>query len=454
MIPLAALLLPVARWHEEYGFSLADQTVRAMLDRGGLGALVTDGPQSAVAALTASWRARVDRPVIVAAELGGGVGERFDGGTALPPLAAFDVQALESVRRAAVLTAREARALGISWALAPSCVDPSIASAIVRSRTFVGVDDAVAAGVGEWVDGCQQEGVVAVPGPYPLMRAAAAAGALDAGPGAILLATAHAHDAEVIAYLRHEVGFTGVIVAPVGAVADQMHEDEEPIAVAALAAGADLLLGLEEPDAVERAVAAALRGGDLDADALRASIARLEERASWSDPRRRGRDATLDDALWARRAADASVHTQRGRVVPLMDPVDVIVIDDDPPRRVPAGHALIETLQRLGHDARRVAAPTGTSRAPVLVALFGDRRLALGFDVHSDGALARVGELVARAEAQARDVIVVHFTPAELAATLGGWPNLVCGWSGTRAMEEAVARWLSRGGGSADRAAR
>jgi len=121
---------------------------------------------------------------------------------------------------------------------------------------------------------------------------------------------------------------------------------------------------------------------------------------------------------------------------------------------VPAGLALIETLQRLGHDARREARPNGAHRGPVLVALFGDRRLALGFDVHSDGAHARVSEVVARTEAQARDVIVVHFTPAELASTMTAWPNVVCGWSGTRAMEEAVARWLSRGDGSADRATR
>ncbi len=454
MTALASLLLPVARWHAEYGFTLADQAVRAVLDRGGLGALVTDGPATEVLALTTAWRAQVDRSLIIAAELGGGVGERFDGATALPPLAAFDIRDLESVRRAAVLTAREARGAGISWALAPSCVDPTLASAIVRSRTFRGPDEAVTAAVAEWVDGCQQEGVVAVPGPYPLMQPAAAAGALDAGPGAMLLAAAHVHDADAIEYLRHTVGFSGVIIAPVGAVADQLHEDEEPIAVAALSAGADLLLGLEEPDAVERAIAAALRQGTLDRDALDTAAARVRAWADWCDPRRGGRPLTLEDALWARRAADAAVHTQRGQVVALLDPVEVVVVDDDPPRRVPAGHVLIETLQRLDHEARRVASPTGTIRGPVVVALFGDRRLALGFDIHSDAALARVSEVVARAEAQARDVIVVHFTPAELAAALPAWPTLVCGWGGTRAMEEAVARWLSRGDGSAHRAAR
>jgi beta-glucosidase-like glycosyl hydrolase len=444
MTPVAALLAPVVRWHEEYGFALADRDARAALARGALGVHLTDGPLAEVTALTAAWRATVTRPLFVSAELGGGVGERFEGGTALPPLAAFTPGDVDAVRRAAVLTAREARAAGVSWALAPSGVDPALASPLVRSRTVRGDADAVAAMIEAWVDGCQSEGVVATPGPYPLMQAAAARGAFEAGAGALLLAAPHLHDAEVVRYLREVVGFEGVIVAPVGMVADAQHEDEEPLAVAALAAGADLLLGLEEPLAVEHAVRAALRAGQLDADALAGSAARIAQWAAWADPRVGGRAVTLDEALWARRAADAAVLGQRGRAFPLRDPIELVVVDDDPPRRVPAGTVLAETLAQLGHDVRRVGAPSGDSRGTVLVALFGDRRLALGFERHSDGALARVDEALARADAQARDALVVHFTPPEQVAGMEAWPVLVCGWSGTRAMEEAVARWCAR----------
>jgi beta-glucosidase-like glycosyl hydrolase len=440
----ASLLVPLARWHAEYGFSLADAEVRAVLGRGAMGVLITDGPLDAVRALTAAWREDVLRPLFVAAELGGGVGERFDGGTALPPLAALDAEDVEGVRRAATLTAREARAAGISWALAPSCVDPSLAAPLVRSRTFAGSDAAITAAVSEWIDGCQSEGVVATPGPYPLMHPAAALGVMDAGAGAILLATDHVDDASVIRYLREEAGFTGVIIAPVGMVADQRHEDEEPLAVSALAAGADLVLGIEECAAVERALSEAVRAHVLDPDALHQSAARVATWTSWSDPRVAGRAVMLDDALWARRAADQAVQVQRGRLFALMDPVDVIVVDDDPPRRTPAGAALVETLTRLGHDAQRVTVPTPNARGPVVLALFGDRRLALGFERHSDGALSRVAALVADCAARGRDAVVVHFTPPELAQGLEACPTLVCGWSGTRAMEEAVARRFAR----------
>jgi beta-glucosidase len=444
VIDLAALIAPVARWHDEYGFTLADATVREALARGAGGVLITDGPLAAATQIISAWREAAPRPIFIAAELGGGVGERFDGATALPPLAAFDPRDLDGVRRAARLTAREARAAGITWALAPSCVDEAYAAPIVRSRTLHGDDDDVAAALTEWIDACQAEGVVATPGPYPLMHVGGASAALDAGAGAILLATTHGADPEVVRYLREDAGFEGVIVAPVGAMADERGEDEAPIAVAALLAGCDLLLGVEEFAEVELALQHAVRAGQLDPEAIHQSQVRLATWTGWSDPRTPGREATLDDALWARRAADASVHAQRGRVYALNNPVDVVVIDDDPPRREPAGTALVSTLQRLGYDAHAVALPTGTARGPVVVALVGDRRIALGFEQYSDGALAQVDTVITRAAQMARDVIVVHFTPPAITGGMEHWPIVVCGWSGTRAMEEAVARWLSR----------
>jgi beta-glucosidase len=383
--------------------------------------------------------------VFAAAELGGGVGERFPGATAFPPLAAIDAADLDSVRRAARLTAREARAAGINWAVAPSCVQPERAAPIVRARTFAGTDAIAGAACAEWLDACQAEGVVVTPGPYPLMRTTAAEAALDAGAGAMLLSSAHATDANTVSYLRDETGFDGVIVAPLGAIADDRSEDEEPIAVACIAAGCDLLLGADDTPAVVRALRLAQNAGAFDAETIRASCTRVEQRTAWADVSRPGREATLDDALWARRLADASVHAQRGSTYALTSPVDVVIVDDDPRRIEPAGAALRDTLAKLNLDVRAVDAPAGDSRGPIVVALFGDLRIGLGFDTFSDGALARVADVCERANRAARDVIVVHFTPPDFARSLAFAPTVVCAWSGTRAMEEAAARWLARG---------
>jgi hypothetical protein len=349
------------------------------------------------------------------------------------------------MRRAARLTAREARAAGISCAVSPSCVVPDHATPIERSRTFAGDETVAGAACAEWLDACQSEGVVAMPGPYPDMRASTAEAALDAGVGGILLAADRARDSVLIEYLRNEARFDGIIAVPISAAAELLNADEHELAVECVGAGCDLLLGSEEPLDVIRALRAAASRGLLNAEDIRASYGRIEARANWSDGAG-GRGTTLDDALWARRVADAAVHAQSGRAHALVSPVDVIVIDDDPPRTEPFGRAVRAILAKLDLEVRDVEQPSADGRGPVVVLLAGERRISLGFETFSDGARARIAEICSRAERSARDVTVVHFTPPEFSAALYCAPTVVCAWSGTRAMEEAAARWLARGG--------
>ena len=440
MTDVAAMVVPTVRWHDEYHYTLAEREAASALSLGCSGVLLEGGPLAETSALLARLRATATRPLIAAAEIDAGVGERFPGATALPPLAALDAGDLDAIRRAARLTAREARAAGITWAAAPSCTEPERVAAIVRARTFRGTDAVVAAACAEWIDACQEEGVVATPSPYPDMRAAAAEAALDAGAGAIALSHRGATDAALIGYLRDDAAFDGVIVARLEAMATQRNEDEETLAMSCVAAGCDLLLGVEDAPSVVHALRLAQERGAFGAERVRESCARIERRALWADVGTPGREPTLDDALWARRAADAAVHAQRGRAAALTAPVDLIVVDDDPPRFEPVGTALRETLVKLGVDVRAVDAPSPTARGPVVIALFGDRRLALGFESYSDGALSRVRQLCEHAARAARDAIVVHFTPPEFERSIAGAPVVMCAWLGTRAMEEAAAR--------------
>ncbi|HYV97567.1 MAG TPA: hypothetical protein VE967_08950 [Gemmatimonadaceae bacterium] len=445
MSDVAALVAPSVRWHDEYGYALAAKELETARELGCRAALMHGGPLAETRALLAGVRAGSPHAWLVAAELGSGAGERFPGATALPPLAALDAADGEAMRRAARLTAREARGAGINCAVAPSCILPGRAPPIVRARTFDAPDQVAAAACAEWIDACQAEGVVAMPGPYPLMRAAAADAALDAGVGALLLASSHADDAALIAYLRREAGFDGIIAVPLGALSNARDEDESVLAVQCIAAGVDLLLGCDDTAEVVRALRTAEARGELSGEQVRAACLRIDARAAWADVSAAGREPTLDDVLWARRAADAAVHVttpQRGRPPRLRTPVELVIVDDDLPRPDRAGAALREALDTLGVEMAE------STRGTLIVAVFGDRRITLGFDTYSDGARDRVRLACAAAAQSARDAIVVHFTPPGFGDAFESCPVVVCAWSGTRAMEEAVARCLSgRAGG-------
>ena len=438
------LVAPSARWDAEYGYTLAEKELRQGLAFGCRGALLHGGPLLDTASLLGTIREASQFPFFAAADLTAGVGERFHGATALPPLAALDSNDLDAIRRAVRITAREARAMGINWAIAPSCVQTERVTSIERARTFKGSDAVVGAACAEWLDTCRAEGVIATPGPYPHMRPSTAEAMLDAGVGAIIVEASQATNADVIGYLRNNAGFDGVIIAPLEVMAGAHSMDEEHLAIACLTAGCDLLLGCEDVTSVVRELRRAYDRRAFNAGHIAESCARVERAAMWADVWPGGKEPTLDDALWARRAADAALQLQRGRAHALRSPVDVIVVDDDPARIEPPGTALRETLAKLNHETRDVSDPTPDSRGAVIVALVGDRRIALGFDTFSDGAINRVRDACARAQKMSRDVIVVHFTPPDYSRGLEFAPALVCAWSGTRAMEEAVARWLAR----------
>jgi hypothetical protein len=443
----AALIVPSVRWHVEYGYALAEEECGRALALGVSGLLLHGGPLDETRGLLDRLRAR-NPAMFAAAELSGGTGEHFPGGTALPPLGAFDVRLIAEVRRAARLVAREARAAGITWAIGPSCIEPTFALPLERARAFAGDDADVAQACAEWIDGCQAEGVAAMPGPYPLMRASAAAAALDAGAAAVLLALDHTTNADTVRYLRHDVGFDGVICAAIGACADALGVDEDALSVDAMAAGCDLLLGVDDVDAVVRALDRASASGRVSRAHVDDALLRVAGRAQWSASGGQARTIILDDLLWARRIADAAVEIQRGVVPALRQPLELVVVDDDPPRYTAAGASLQDALTALGADVERdTSLSTGASRGTMVVALFGDLRIGLGFETFSDGAMVRVHDVVARATAAARDTIVVHFTPPVFGTAFADLPAtaVLSAWSGTRAMEEAAARRLVNG---------
>ena len=401
----------------------------------------------------------------------------------VPPLAAIaSLKDLDAVRRAARLTAREARTMGVNWDLAPVCdvaLEPS--NPIVQTRAFGAEPHGVGDNASEWIDACQSEGVLACakhfPGngrtsvdshlELPVVRATTRElheadlvpfrAAIDAGVGAIMTAhvsypaldpsgTPATMSREVIQWLlRQQMKFDGLVVADaLDMAAVREGRDEAQAAVDAIRAGCDIVITPEDPAAAVRALGEAASMGMLDGERIHQSVRRRLKWAQWVSPPNDWRRPSLTDVAWGAQLCDRVVHQVRGAARPLVGRVEVVVVDDDaPPETPPVGRDwLVHSLKASGRDVRVVDAPGAEARGPLVVAVFGDVREGkgrVGLTEATVAAVARAGE---QARAAARDAIVVLFAHPREATALAGAEHVVAAWSGDRCMQEAVARWL------------
>lgn len=477
--------MPSLRHDATRGFAHLGDHIDDCLEVGVGGFLIYGGTATEVRALAADLRARSRLDLLLAADVERGVGQQFAGCLALPPFGALGALGDGDVmRRAARITARELKALGLNWAFAPVCdLDVAPFSPIVGTRALGGNPAAVAAMAAEWIDACQAEGVLACAKHFPghgradgdshvtLPSVIASAdqlwssdlvpfrAAMDAGVASIM--TAHVafpsldatnapatlSHAMLTAFARGELEFDGLIVT------DALEMDgvlaagtEAQVAIAAVAAGCDVLLAPMDVVGTARALGAACASGAIDAERLREALARRDRWARWGHPHG-GRDASLDDVAWARQTADRAVHLVRG-VLPLVgQAAEIVLVDDDAggPWPVPSRARFAETLAALDVDAPTVAEPTAHTNVPVLVAVYADVIAWKGADGVSNVAQAQVHRALAVARAQGREACVVLFAHPRHAERLADAANVVCAWGGEAPMQEAAARVLSRG---------
>ncbi|NUQ19488.1 MAG: hypothetical protein HOQ09_00855, partial [Gemmatimonadaceae bacterium] len=431
--------------------------------------------------LTKELRSRAKHPLLIAADMERGAGQAFGGATGLPPLAALAALGdPDAIRKAARLTAREARTLGVTWALAPVLdldVDP--ANPIVGSRSL-GNDPAVVAKLGSaWIEACQQEGVLACAKHFPghgrtltdshlerpsvrvtrheLMerdlvpfRAAIKAGVasvmtahvafpkLDpAGPPATLSM------AIVRVLLRERLGFDGLVVTDaLNMRALTSHSSETDAAVAALFAGCDLVLMPTDVDATVAALNEAVADGTLDSELLLRSQRRRLKWAQWAAPPSDWRRASTFDVASGNDLAERVISAIRGEVAGLGATVELCVVDDDSDTiGAPSRDVLAASLRAAGFGVRDPG-PLAAGAAR-LVALFGDVLGGKGRAGYDPQTIAAVNEAVAEAEREGRRAVVLQFGHPRLAAPVVA-QTVVTAWGGERAMQEAVARWLAR----------
>src|SRR5207249_6803376 len=270
------------------------------------GFIIFGGTPASVGALTRALRQGAGRPLLIGADLERGVAQQVPGMTELPTAAALGLlDDLEATRTAGIITASEARALGINWAFGPVCdLDLEPKNPIIQTRSFGTEPLRVGEHAAAWVEGLQQHGVLGCAKHYPghgrtlrdshetLPRVTTPRAellavdgtpfecALRAGVGSVMSAfvaypdwdpsgRAASFSPVILGHLRDTLNFGGLVVTDALIMAGASAAQPVPAAtVAAVAAGCDALLYPNEfqgvVDALDRAVASAIPAARAD----------------------------------------------------------------------------------------------------------------------------------------------------------------------------------------------
>lgn len=258
-------------------------------------------------------------PLLIAADIEEGVGQRFAGATWFPPPMAISAVAAKNLAQAQLyatemgaITAKEALAIGINWVLAPIVdVNNNSQNPVINVRAFGEAPEIVSKLANAFIKGAQGYGVLTTakhfPGhgdtavdshiDLPVLRHTpprlaqielppfqeAIASGVDAIMSAHLLIPAW--DEQLPAtlsrlvltdLLRESMKFAGLIVTDaliMGAIANRYGADEAP--VMAVEAGADILLMPVNPETAIKAVCDAVKSGRISAERIYASVERI-----------------------------------------------------------------------------------------------------------------------------------------------------------------------------------
>lgn len=295
-------------------------TLRQWVAELGVGGVILLGGSAAEVALqTTQLQQWATVPLLLAADVEEGVGQRFAGATWGPPPLALGAIAQTDPDQAAhwatalgALTAREAQAIGLNWVLAPVVdVNNNPANPVINVRALGETPALVSQLAQAFLRGVQQYPVLSAakhfPGhgdtavdshlelpvlphdrarleqiEFPPFQAAIAAGVDAVMSAHVRLPALDAADPATLSrpilteLLREQWGFAGLIVTDalvMGAIA--RHYGPNEAAVRAVEAGADILLMPADPVGAVQAVCDAVASGRLSADRIAASVARI-----------------------------------------------------------------------------------------------------------------------------------------------------------------------------------
>lgn len=482
MSEIAELFYPAIRWDPATGYEGERAAIDEALKLGVGGFILFGGPSEQVAALTEDLHSKSRVALLIGADLERGAGQQFAGETALPPLAAIaSLDDLQAIRRAAAVTAREARELGINWIYAPDCdldIEPS--NPIIGTRSFGADPERVGEYAAAWIDACQAEGVLASAKHFPghgrttvdshkeLPRVEVSAETLhqtDLVPfkraierGVASVMSAHVAfpaldptgspatlSAPILTdLLRRELEFTGLVVTDALIMEGVLSGGESEAVVRALAAGCDCLLYPANVAESEQSILRAIDEKRLDAETIHQSIERRRRWARWASLSRDTNRPARDESGWAANIAEEVVHSLRGKVPRLPQPWNLVIVDDDVggPYPAPSREPLISALRTGGVEVVTSDAPRTSDVGATVIALFGDIRAWKGRPGFSAGAKEAVHR--ALQESKSKDRLIVQFSHPRLAAELDVDAPIICAWGGEAVMQRAAARVMLR----------
>lgn len=291
------------------------ETVRLVRDLGIGGVIFFQGSPVEQAALVNELQSLAPLPLLVSQDMEWGAGMRLDGATRFPVAMAMAATGDPDLAyRAGLVTAREARAVGVHQVFAPVAdVNTNAANPVIDTRSFSDRPGVVSRFVSAYVRGIQDGGVHATikhfPGhgetdgdshdELPVIRVTAEEldslhlppfrAAIEAGVSSVM--TAHVAypriDSAIVRpatlsrtfvqdLLRDRLGFTGLVVTDALTMrAVSRHTGPGEAAVRALEAGVDMLLMSEDTEIAHRAVVTAVREGRLDRGRIERSVRRI-----------------------------------------------------------------------------------------------------------------------------------------------------------------------------------
>jgi beta-glucosidase len=282
------------------------------------GVILLGGSAVEIAIRTQQLQSWANIPLLIAADIEEGVGQRFAGATWFPPpmaigaIASYNLSLAQTyAAQMGAITAQEALAVGINWVLAPVVdVNNNPDNPVINVRSFGDNPTVVSQLATAYIQGAKSHPVLTAakhfPGhgdtaadshldlpvishsparlaeiELPPFQAAIAAG-VDAVMSAHLLIPSWDTEypatlsSRILTQLRQNMGFEGLIVTDalvMGAIANRYGANEAP--VLAVEAGADILLMPVDPEGAIQAVCAAVESGRISQQRIRASVERI-----------------------------------------------------------------------------------------------------------------------------------------------------------------------------------
>lgn len=301
-------------------WELANADLQHCVETLGVGGVILLGGSAAeVGVRTQQLQGWAETPLLLAADVEEGIGQRFAGATQFPPPMALSAIARQDLALAShyaeqmgAITAQEAQAIGLNWLLAPVVdVNNNPANPVINVRAFGDTPELVEQLANAFIRGAQRFSVLTTAKHFPGHGDTAVdshlhlpeiphdyarldqvellpfRGAIAAGVDAVM--TAHLRvpaldpqfpatlsKATLTDLLRRSLGFDGLVVTDalvMGAITD--HYGPYEAAVMALEAGADVLLMPKDPEGTIQAVCEAVRVGRLSPERILTSVERL-----------------------------------------------------------------------------------------------------------------------------------------------------------------------------------